>query len=91
MVLKWEANKRARAAAVAEAETFMKSTEPQPPKEEPYKVPAKFLPGGFTDEDIDPFAKQRSDTEKERKEQKARTASERRKAGLLASLWFAGI
>ena len=70
MALKKEADKRAVASARAEAVAYLESTE-RPPEEERHKVPSKFDPGGFTDEDIDPGRKQREQAEKERREHEA--------------------
>jgi hypothetical protein len=72
--LKQIVNKRERDVAVSEALAFLKSTEveePEPPQEKADRLPAKFYPGGFTDEDIDPGAKQREEAERKRREQEA--------------------
>jgi hypothetical protein len=68
-VLTREVEKRARAVAVKEAQAYFESTEP--PKEERYTMPARFLPGGFTDADINADLKQKEIDEKKRKEQEA--------------------
>ena len=68
--LTWEADKRDRAKAVAQAESWLKSTTPLPPSDEP-KVLPKVTSGGFSNEDIDPDEKQRNEAEKKNKDREA--------------------
>ena len=70
MALKAEADKRAAASARTELAAHLESTE-SAPQEGRHGVSPKFLPGGFTDDDIDPGRKQREQAEKKRKGQEA--------------------
>jgi hypothetical protein len=70
MALKREADKRAVESARAELAAHLKSAG-SPPQAERHGISPKFLPGGFTDQDIDPGRKQRENAEKNRKEQEA--------------------
>ncbi len=71
MKLQRESELRGRTAAVAEAQAVASPQTPEPPRQQPHPLPAKFLPGGFTDEDIDPGSKQRAAAEKAHEEQVA--------------------
>ncbi|MCE9669110.1 DUF4157 domain-containing protein [Myxococcus stipitatus] len=77
MALRREIERRARAAAVAEAEAVVRGTEPAP-KEKPQRPPTKFNPGGFTNDDIYAGVKAREAAEKAReaRERQARRLEE---------------